>query len=400
LNIPLITPFFAFVMKTIMNLIGGDNGVSFALAILLFTIFVKLLLFPLQLKSKKGMVDQQRVAPKIAALEKKYRGNKQKYQEEVSKVYKEEGVSLMGGCLPTVLTLVIVLGLYTVIYRPLTHMMNVGKEDGQILAISQDLVEMKNDGTYVLNGRTLADCATEEEKEAYRSEVGALFQEGNSRGFLAAVTGEKASDKAVNQVKLARLLYGNIDALKAKLAAETAAGAEAAYSTDGLFEINFNLFGLDLGDQPGWNPINILIILPILSGVTSFFLSWVTQRYQKKISGPRPAAADSGVAGANSAEQTSKMMMYMMPIMSVVIGFMLPAGITVYWILNNLVSAAQEPLLYSIAKKRFLKKEEETGNGKRKAKAAVSAPAVLPAEEQEEDPGQEGSDSSDGGKAD
>ena len=57
----------------IMKLIGSDGGANFALAILLFTLIVKLLLFPLQMKSKKGMMDQQRLQPQIKKLEKKNR---------------------------------------------------------------------------------------------------------------------------------------------------------------------------------------------------------------------------------------------------------------------------------------------------------------------------------------
>ena len=122
------------------------------------------------------------------------------------------------------------------------------------------------------------------------------------------------------------------------------------------FQDGTDLFGLDLGDQPSYRPINVLIILPILSGVTSFLLSWVTQHYQKNVVPDDDKKKNSsGVSTADSAAQTSKMMMYMMPIMSVVIGFALPAGITVYWILNNLFSMAQEPIIQAISKKYWNK---------------------------------------------
>lgn len=347
-------------MQMIMKLIGTDGGANFALAILLFTLIVKLLLFPLQLKSKKGMMDQQRLQPQIKKLEKKYGTNKQKYQEEVSKLYKKEGVSMMGGCLPTLLTLVIVLGLYTVIYRPITHLMNVDKDNGSVLAISKDLIELKEEGLYSVDGVTLSGLTAEDEKAEFTKKVDNLFQVGNEKGFVAMV--EADSEKAINQVKVARLMYGNIDALNEKLAAEKAeaeaAGTEytAPYSTEEFFEINFDLFGLDLGDQPSYRPVNVLIILPIISGITSFLLSWVTQYYQKNmIPNDDKKKTSSGVSTADSAAQTSKMMMYMMPIMSVVIGFALPAGITVYWILNNVFSMAQEPIIQIISKKYWNK---------------------------------------------
>lgn len=400
MNIPIITDVFAFIMKMIMKMIEGANGVNFAVAILLFTLIVKLLLLPLQLKSKKGMLDQQRLAPKVAKLEKKYGNNKQKYQEEVSKLYKEEKVSLMGGCLPTIITLVIVLGLYTVIYRPVTHLMNIEKNDGSILAISQDLIELKEEGLYKVDGKALADCSTEEEKQEYLNSLSSLFEEGNTKGFMAVV--ESGSEKSINQVKIARLLYGNIEVLNEKLAAEQAeaeaAGTEytAPYSTKDFFDINFGLFGLDLGEQPSYKPINILVILPILSGITSFLLSWVSQYYQKAMMPPKNSGqkkGSSGVSQPNSAEQTSKMMMYTMPIMSLIIGFMLPAGITVYWILNNVFSMAQEPLIMFIAKKRWFRPEELEAL-KKPEKSLNDAKLAQKAESVSEDPSEKAIESS------
>lgn len=400
MNIPIITDVFAFIMKMIMKVIEGANGVNFAVAILLFTLIVKLLLLPLQLKSKKGMLDQQRLAPKVAKLEKKYGNNKQKYQEEVSKLYKEEKVSLMGGCLPTIITLVIVLGLYTVIYRPVTHLMNIEKNDGSILAISQDLIELKEEGLYKVDGKALADCSTEEEKQEYLNSLSSLFEEGNTKGFMAVV--ESGSEKSINQVKIARLLYGNIEVLNEKLAAEQAeaeaAGTEytAPYSTKDFFDINFGLFGLDLGEQPSYKPINILVILPILSGITSFLLSWVSQYYQKAMMPPKNSGqkkGSSGVSQPNSAEQTSKMMMYTMPIMSLIIGFMLPAGITVYWILNNVFSMAQEPLIMFIAKKRWFRPEELEAL-KKPGKSLNDAKLAQKAESVSEDPSEKAIESS------
>lgn len=68
------------------------------LALILFTLLTRIVLLPLNIKSKKGMVAMQALQPKMKELEKKYQNDKQKYQEEVAKLYKKEGVSPMGGC--------------------------------------------------------------------------------------------------------------------------------------------------------------------------------------------------------------------------------------------------------------------------------------------------------------
>ena len=72
---------------------------NYGLAVILFALIVKLILLPFGMKSKKSMMRTSRVTPKLKELEKKYAGNKAKYQEEVAKLYKEEEIKPLGGCL-------------------------------------------------------------------------------------------------------------------------------------------------------------------------------------------------------------------------------------------------------------------------------------------------------------
>jgi YidC/Oxa1 family membrane protein insertase len=80
------------------------------------------------MKSKKGMMRQVRFTPYLKELEKKYEGNKQKYQEEVAKLYKEEHISPTGGCLWSLIQYPILLALYRAIRYPITIMMGVPAE--------------------------------------------------------------------------------------------------------------------------------------------------------------------------------------------------------------------------------------------------------------------------------
>jgi YidC/Oxa1 family membrane protein insertase len=234
-------------------------------------------------------------------LEKKYKGNKQKYTEEVQKLYKEEGVSMLGGCLPTILMLVMVFGLYGVVYRPVRYLMDQNKEASGVIA--QKLIEMYDAGTYV--------------DETGKGEV-----------WISNLKKQAESGK-LNEINVAQALKGNTQALSAEY--------------PGLFEIDFMFFGLDLGDMPSYNPMNTLVILPILSAVSAFGMSWLTQKFGRI----------TGSAAAESAAKSANTMMYIMPIMSLFIGFALPAGVTLYWIVNNILSGAQEPLLVKIANKRY-----------------------------------------------
>ncbi len=117
----LIVKPFAFILKSIYQLVN-----SYGLAIIIFTVLTKIILLPLTIKSKKGMQDIQRIQPQMQELEKKYKkSNPEKYQEEITKLYQKEGVSPMGGCLPTLISLPIMMGLYWPICQPLKHLMNL-----------------------------------------------------------------------------------------------------------------------------------------------------------------------------------------------------------------------------------------------------------------------------------
>ena len=329
--IPLVTDVFAWIMQFIMTYLTSNFG----LAIILFTIITKLLLFPLQLKSKKGMLDQQRIAPKMAALEKKYKNNKQKYSEEVQKLYKQEGVSMLGGCLPTLLVLVIILGLYGVIYKPVYYLM-ADKDKAIVQDVALQLQSDYENGVYIKK-------TDDAEKWMQRLNEQIRTDENGQRDA-----------SRVNELNLAQVLAGNTDRLKA---------LKPGYKKyDRLFEINFNFLGLDLGEQPSYKPFNLLAILPVISAVTAYLMSYLTQ----KLNG---GAVQSDAAA--KAANTSKTMLYFMPIMSLVIGFTLPSGLTLYWIVNNILSGIQEPLLMIVAKKRYGAVEAEPVKGGKKPKPVI-----------------------------
>lgn len=98
---------------------------NYGWALIIFTLVVKLLLLPLGLKQQKSMTKMQAMQPKITALQEKYKNDQQKLSQETMKLYKEYGVSPMGGCLPMLIQLPILFALYRVLYRPLTYMLHM-----------------------------------------------------------------------------------------------------------------------------------------------------------------------------------------------------------------------------------------------------------------------------------
>lgn len=123
---------FGWVLEQIYLYVG-----SYGLAIILFTVFTKAIMLPLMLKSKRATKQMQKLQPKIQAIQNKYANNRQKQQEEVAKLYQDEKINPAGACLPTLITLPIMLGLYYVIQQPLTYLMGIPED--LIMQIAQVL---------------------------------------------------------------------------------------------------------------------------------------------------------------------------------------------------------------------------------------------------------------------
>ena len=116
---------------------------NYGWALIVFTLVVKLLLLPLGLKQQKSMTKMQAMQPKITALQEKYKNDQQKLSQETMKLYKEYGVSPMGGCLPMLIQLPILFALYRVLYRPLTYMLHM--TDKAIGALGNEfIIDMSN----------------------------------------------------------------------------------------------------------------------------------------------------------------------------------------------------------------------------------------------------------------
>ena len=110
---------------------------SYGLTIILFTVAFRLIMFPLQLKSKRSTLKMSKIQPQVQALQKKYKNNPQKLNEEVRELYRRENISMMGGCLPMLLTLPLMICLYYAVTRPLTFMM--GLSDDVIFEVAEKL---------------------------------------------------------------------------------------------------------------------------------------------------------------------------------------------------------------------------------------------------------------------
>ncbi len=251
---------------------------SYGLSLILFTLVVKLVMMPFQMKSKKSMVRMNRMNGQIQEIQKKYANNPQKQQEELQKFYTEQGVNPMGGCLWSFLPLPILIALYNIIREPIVYFMNFGsKANGQaVLAAAKEQIANA--------GITLNSSAGYEQIEIIRV-INEKFPQ-----FISQHEGWVSLDYNFIGINLETIPTEAMGMLKAGIT---------------------------------WGAIGLLLI-PFISAALSFLQSKVAMMGQK------------------TSNSSSNSMMYMMPLMSLWIGFTLPAALGVYWIANSVFSIIQE----------------------------------------------------------
>lgn len=112
---------------------------SYGWALLIFIILTRLIMFPFGIKTQKSSARMAAIQPKLQQLQKQYGKDKQRYQEEMMKVYEKEGVSPMGGCLPSLIPMILLFGIIDVIYYPLKHLLHI--PDAALSAANQLLID-------------------------------------------------------------------------------------------------------------------------------------------------------------------------------------------------------------------------------------------------------------------
>jgi YidC/Oxa1 family membrane protein insertase len=107
----------AYVLTGLYNVIG-----SYGLALIILTVIIKLLLYPLYKKQILSTAGMTELSGKMQAIQNKYKDDKEKMNEKISELYKEEGVNPMAGCLPMIVQMIVIMGLFQLLRYPLTYL--------------------------------------------------------------------------------------------------------------------------------------------------------------------------------------------------------------------------------------------------------------------------------------
>ncbi len=298
---------------------------NYGLAIILFTVVVKLILTPLTVKQQRSMLKTQKLQPLLMELQKKYENDKEKLNQETMKLYQKYQINPMSGCLPLVIQMPILLALYWVVKQPIIYIMGVSSEDiWRITSAIQEWGAANPDPVNQLLSTMNIDSFD-------------VFVENSFKNF------------GQYEITIARFLHEYPEIMNSQFILETGKN----YTL-----IDFNLLGIDLSATPDlwgllglitgkvpeggitWNVIGLWLI-PILTAGSSYLTSKISQSMQP----PQPVQKDeNGVEKPN----TMKTMMIMMPLFSAWIAFSLPAAIGFYWIINSLLQLLQQILINKI----------------------------------------------------
>lgn len=289
-----ITPIFGYIMLFFYGIVESFNG-NYGIAIILFTVFARLVTLPSTISQQKGMAKQQRLAPKLRRIQEKYAGNQQKIQEETQNLYAREGYNPMSaGCLPLLIQFPFIIGLFGVLYNPIRYAigLDAATSDSFVKIFSQ----MLSDGVVNIGTKT-AD-------RYYPLYIIQHFDEVAK--YIAA--------KGITTIP-----------------AEALAKVQQFVDAD-----RFTFLGLELGVQPNYKVFNKYWLIPILSGLTSL-LSTVIMQVQQNKANPNQKTPGAGCT------------MLIMPLTSVWFTFLFPSGIGVYWIASNVIST-----VISLIMKKFI----------------------------------------------
>ena len=300
---------------------------NYGLAIIFLTVIIRGALIPLNVKSQKSMLKMQALSGKQAELQRIYGDDKEGYQEAFMKMQKENGAGGLSGCLLPLLQVFIIWPIYRIVSGPLIYLSQVSKEN------VQSMIDLGNrfGGTGLFDGRISVDI-----------HIGLI--------------------KALNEN--AQFLKECID--------------QGLIRLDQMVDLHF--LGMDLTVTPAWNPFEIakdpktylpMLLIPIivvLVNIATMQLTkimkpgWKEEEEAKKRAKKNPARAGQagdGKGAEDMAQNSMKMMNWMMPVLMLVTTFTMPAAMGLYWIISGLMSIITSVIVYFMFTKPYEAKKAE-----------------------------------------
>ena len=277
---------FGYLLSFLYNLIN-----NYGIAIILFTIIIKLILIPLSINQQKTMKKSAKIQEKMKAIQFKYKNDPEKMNQEIMDLYKREKMSPFSGCLTAIVQLLLLLSIFYLVKSPITYMEKIPTED-----INKYVTQLQEEGREISKVYPEIDLIREYQ----------WLKEKNPKD-------------------------NNVEKLN----------------------IQMNFLGLDLSKIPQQNMTDYTVyVIPILYIISSFVSIRMTTAMQEKKKEKEKAVIEVGENQEEQKEnemdavmQTNKMMSWMMPIMSISIAFVAPLGLALYWLVSNILMILERIIL-------------------------------------------------------
>lgn len=279
--------FFANIFGYLLNFINNFVG-NYGLAIILFTVLIKIIMLPLSIKQQRTMKKSAKLQEQMKSIQFKYKNDPEKMNQEIMSLYKSENMSPMSGCLSSIIQLILLLSIFYLVKSPLTYMRKIPTEN-----LNNYVKQMQDEGKNVNNVYPEIDIIREKgpENEEVRLNMEFLGLD------LSEIPQQSMSDYRVYIIPGLYIISTFIS-----MRLTTSMQAKAKKKKD-VIEL----------DADG-----------------------------------KPKADDSNEVDV--AMQTNKMMSWMMPIMSISIAFIAPLGLALYWLINNILMIIERLVLDRILK--------------------------------------------------
>ncbi len=316
----MIAPFanlFGYILNFIYNIVN-----NYGLAIIIFSILIKIILLPLSIKQQKTMKKTTKIQNKLKEIQFKYKNDPENLNRATMELYKTENMSPFSGCLSGIVQIILLFAVFYLVRSPLTYMKKV---DANVINKYTKIIkenDLSTDSAYpeIEVIRELDNIKKLKENNTENKENNTENIEENSENNEEDNNSEKTDLAEINDEELNSL------------------------------DINMNFLGLNLAQIPTRSGDWKAYIIPVLYVLVAIISLRITNPTPKKKEGEEKNSEDE----FDPMAQMNKNMNFMFPVMYLAVALIAPLGLALYWLMNSLLM-----IIERLALNKMLKDEEE-----------------------------------------
>ena len=330
---------------------------TYALSLLFYALIFKIVFIPFSLKQQKNQIAMAKLTPKIELIKAKYRGRTdrvtmQKQQMEIMELQQKEGYSAFSGCLPLLIQLPLIMLLYVVIQNPLSY---IAKYDDAVVNTQAEILFSEQHDVYFsdddFEGLSFEGLSEQDKRHAVIAKAYNIVNP-------PAEGATEIDFEYINDKSLQISLVGKIKEYVAQGDAQRDEITALGIDVDSI--PNFNLFGVNLAEEPSISNFSILVLIPLLAALSSWFSMWIMRKFNGN---PNMQMQDA------QARASMRIMDLVMPLMTLFIAFNFSGMLGLYWIFQSILGVGQSLILAKVMP--LPKYTEEELKAMRKAQKAA-----------------------------